>query len=66
MKRVIYHVFTDRRDYYTEEYRLARKVFNHWARAMGCVRLYEIVFANEENYETEAEDCLMAQGPYPI
>ncbi len=66
MKQVIYHVFTDRRDYYTEQYRLARKLFDHWAKRMGCARLYKLVFAKEEGYETEVEQCLMEHGRYPI
>lgn len=64
----VYHVFTDRKDLWTQDYRFARKLFNHWKKTRGAARLYKEVYENEEamlNDEMLEEDCLLSYGPFP-
>jgi hypothetical protein len=66
---VVYHVFTDNKDLWTQNYRFARKLFNYWKKAYDAARLYEEVYANEEgvlNGEMIEEDCLLSFGPFPL
>ncbi len=64
----VYHVFTDHKDFWTEEYRLARKLYTHWKKANGAARLYKEVYEDEEgilNSEMIEEECLLAYGDFP-
>lgn len=66
---VIFHVFTDGKDLWTQDYRFARKLYNHWKKWHGAVRLYKEVYEDEEgmlNDEMIEEECLLAFGPYPL
>lgn len=65
-KEIVYHIFTNGCDYYTPEYRLARKVFDHYRKTRPCARLFQLIFAHQDGYETKTEQCLMSYGPYPI
>lgn len=65
----IYHVFTDEKDFWTPDYKLARKFYNHWKKANGAARLYKEVYEDEEailSGEKFEEDCLLFYGPYPL
>jgi hypothetical protein len=65
---VVYHVFTDSRDLWTENYRFARKIYTHWKKTRDSARLYKEVYENEEGMlsdEMIEEDCLMSHGYYP-
>jgi|GEM_PF-2608353 len=65
---VVYHAFTDGKDLWTVDYKLARKLYNHWKKANGAARLYKEVYENEEALlgdEMLDEDCLLTYGPYP-
>jgi hypothetical protein len=65
----VYHVFTDERDLWTQEYRFARKLYTYWKKSRGTARLYKEVYADEEamlNDEKIVEDCLLAYGPFPL
>jgi len=66
--RVIYHVFTDAKDLWTEDYRFARKLYEHWKKWYGTARLYQEVYENEEamlSDEMLEEHCLFSYGPFP-
>ncbi len=65
----VYHVFTDNKDLWTQGYRFARKLFNHWKKANGAARLYKEVYGDEDGlWENDLveEDCLLSYGPYPL
>ena len=65
---IVYHVFTDNKDLWTQDYRFARKLFNYWKKCKGTARLYNEVYENEEamlNDEMLEEDCLFSYGPFP-
>ena len=64
----VYHVFTDRKDLWTQDYRFARKLYQHWKKSNGTARLYKEVYENEEamlDGEMLEEDCLLSYGPFP-
>jgi len=64
----VYHVFTDNKDIWTEDYRFARKLYNHWKKAIGCARLYKEAYENEEaliDDEVLEEELLLSYGYYP-
>ncbi len=64
----VYHVFTDRKDLWTQDYRFARKLYNYWKKSTGAARLYKEVYENEEamlNDEMLEEECLLSYGPFP-
>ncbi len=66
---IVYHVFTDGKDLWTQDYRFARKFFTHWKKANGSARLYKEVYEDEEamlNDEMLEEECLHSFGPYPL
>ena len=44
----IYHVFTDGKDLWTENYRFARKLYDHWVKWHGTARLYVQRYEDEE------------------
>lgn len=65
---IVYHVFTDGKDLWTQDYRLARKLYNHWKKTRSSVRLYKEVYEDEEamlSNEMFEEDYLMGYGDYP-
>ena len=65
---VVYHAFTDEKDWWTQDYKLARKFYNHWKKANDAARLFKEVYEDEEamlNSEMFDEDCLLFYGPYP-
>ena len=65
----VYHVFTDERDLWTQEYRFARKLYTYWKKSRGATRLYKEVYEDEEamlNDEMIEENCLLASGPFPL
>lgn len=59
----IYHVFTDGKDYWSEDFNEARNQFKEWATEGKNVRLYEEILGPED--EIIDEDCIMAAGNYP-
>lgn len=64
----MYHVFTDKKDLWTPEYRFARKFSKYWKKSKGAARLYKEVYENEEamlSDELREEDCLLAYGSFP-
>ena len=65
---IVYHVFTNGKDLWTQEYRFARKLYEFWKKSRGAVRLYKEVYENEEaiiSGEMLEEECLLASGPFP-
>lgn len=65
---IVYHVFTDGKDLWTQDYRFARKLYDHWKKTRSSVRLYKEVYEDEEgmlNGEMLEEDRLMGYGDYP-
>ena len=65
----VYHVFTDEKDLWITDYKLARKLYNHWKKANGAARLYQEVYENEETMlqgEILEEACLLTYGPFPL
>ncbi len=66
--RIVYHVFTDEKDWWTGNYKLARKLYNHWKKANGAARLYKESYESEEallNDDMLEEECLLSFGPFP-
>jgi hypothetical protein len=64
----IYHVFTDGKDLWTENYRFARKLYDHWRKWHGTARLYVERYENEEalvNDEMLEQELLFGYGYYP-
>lgn len=64
----IYHVFTDGKDVWTENYRFARKLYDHWRKLHGTARLYVERYENEEalvNDEMLEQELLFGYGYYP-
>ena len=64
----VYHVFTDEKDLWTQDYRFAKKLYNHWKKSKGTARLYKEVYENEEamlSDEMLEEECLFTYGPFP-
>ncbi len=64
----VYHVFTDNKDLWTQDYKFARKLYNHWKKANGKARLYKEGYEDEEgmlNSEMIEEECLLAYGDFP-
>ncbi len=61
--KIIYHIFTDNRDVWREDYSQARTWFKHFKRAYGTARLYEEVLDDEG--ETVEENYLRSFGPFP-
>ena len=64
----IYHVFTDGKDVWTEKYRFARKLYDHWRKWHGTARLYVERYENEEalvNDEMLEQELLFGYGYYP-
>lgn len=57
-----YHIFSDYKDEWCDTLREARALFNEWAKAYGCARLYAETY---ENGEIASEDCLLSVGSYP-
>ena len=60
---VIYHIFTDNRDVWEEDYAIARSWYKHFAKAYGSARLNWDV--SNEDGETIEEECLLSYGPFP-
>jgi hypothetical protein len=65
--KVAYHVFTNHRDEWTEDYDEAERLFHQFATDYGCARLYEERYPTQNHYEADQydEDCLLAVGEYP-
>ncbi len=65
-RRIIYHVFTNGRDTYEDDYKAARALFRRMKEQRGCARLYRQVWdpAVSEDEPVE-EDCLLASGGFP-
>ena len=64
----VYHVFTDRKDLWTQDYYFASKLYKYWKKSRGTVRLYKEIYENEEamlNDEMLEVECLFAFGPFP-
>ena len=65
---IVYHVFSDEKDLWTQDYRFARKLYAYWRETTGAAHLYKEVYANEagvlNNDMLEAE-CLLSYGPLP-
>ncbi len=59
---ISYHVFTDMRDEWFDDYTEAVALFEQWAKEFGCARLYEETCIPDEQ---DTEDCLMSIGEYP-
>src|SRR5205807_8340650 len=65
----VFHVFTDEKDLWTQDYTFARKLYNHWKKIIGSARLYKKVYEDDEamvNDEMLDEVCLMGYGYYPL
>jgi len=65
----VYHVFTDYKDLWTENYDFALAMYRLWRRRNSCARLYRETYENEEamlNDEMLDEDCLFSHGAYPL
>lgn len=61
----VYHVFTDYKDMWVADYRLARHIFDHWKKANSVARLYREVYSDRENDVLE-EECLLSYGDFPL
>lgn len=64
----IYHVFTDGKDVWTENYRFARKLYDHWRKWHGAARLYVERYEDEEalvNDDMLEQELLFGYGYYP-
>jgi len=64
--KTIYHIFTDNRDEYTDDYAEAEKIFKQF-KEYGCARLYEEIWNEEEDRDEPIEEnCLKSYGSYPL
>ena len=61
---IMYHVFSNEIDEYTESEVLANATFDEWVEEYGCARLFE------EHYEEDGDEmidefCIRSEGSYP-
>jgi hypothetical protein len=64
----VYHVFTDGKDLWTQNYRFARKLYDHWKKWYGTARFYVQRYENEEalvNDEMFEEELLFGYSYFP-
>jgi len=62
----IFHVFTDNKDYYLENKKIAKRLFHSFSKINGSARLYEVTFdSHEMTEESEQENCIMSFGRFP-
>src|SRR5712691_978116 len=59
---MVYHVFTDGKDVWTNQRKMANLVFRRFSRAYGTARLYEERYTDRANEEMESEKCLRSYG----
>lgn len=68
--KIVYHVFTDGKDDWFDNYAEAEGLFEYWVEKYGNVRVYEEAFATKEAYETGQgeiiEECVLAAGDFPL
>ena len=64
--KTIYHIFTNNRDEWLEDYEEAKKLFKEWSKEFGCARLYEESWNNPKiDDEAKDETCLKSFGAWP-
>jgi hypothetical protein len=64
----VFHVFTDGKDLWTQDYRFARKLYDHWKKSRSAARFYKDVYEDEAGMlsdEMIEEQWLMGYGDYP-
>lgn len=66
--KIVYHIFTDRRDEWTENYKEAKAIYDRWVAEFDCARLYKDIYAIKEEFEygDGEEDCILSYGAFPI
>jgi hypothetical protein len=62
----VFHVFTDRRDEWTESFKQARELYNKWVLEHGTARLFHEEYADKERDELLDEVCIFSAGQYPL
>ncbi len=65
MYKTYYHIFSDRRDFYTESFSVAVGTYNLLKNRYANVRLYRCI-EDTITMQDVAEECLEAIGDYPI
>jgi hypothetical protein len=65
-RRILYHVFTNGRDAYEDDYTAARALFRRMKDERGCARLYRQTWDLDLNPdEPLEEECLLTSGGFP-
>ncbi len=62
----VLHVFTNNRDVWFQDTRLAFETYQNWVERYNSARLYIELYINRENDEMEHEDCLLSHGDFPM
>jgi len=66
MLKTIYHIFTDNRDEWEDDLKVAKRIFKDFVKEYGCARLYEEVWDTAEEYDDPIEEsCIKSYGEYP-
>lgn len=64
--KIIYHIFTNNRDEWLDDYNEAHSLFKEWVKEYSCARLFEEKWENPEVDAEEIEEtCLESFGPFP-
>lgn len=65
---IVYHVFTDNMDFFTEDEERAHSVYEEWAEEHDRARLYieHQLYDGEEWVDDLDENCLESVGGFPL
>ena len=61
----VYHIFTDNKDEFTEDYKIALALFDHFKTKFGTARLYVEHQTDDEDHDFISEDCIKSFGGFP-
>ena len=60
--KIVYHVFTDGKDRYVKNKKLAYKIYKEWCESFDNVRLWTMEDGKDDLIDL---DCLESKGEYP-
>lgn len=67
MMKEIYHVFTNGRDEYVDDFKTAKAIYKRMKEEEGCARLYEQIWdLSIDEDEPIEESCLLSYGGFPL